>query len=266
MPAALPSPNSANSGSTDIGKLIVCATPIGNLGDITLRVIEALSNADAVLAEDTRVTRKLLNHLGIDRPLERCDENIIRRRADALVARIAAGESLAYVSDAGTPAISDPGAILVAAVREAGLPVEVLPGASAVLTALVASGFNAPSFYFGGYLPRKTGEKTELLKQLADLSAVLVFFESPHRTLASLEVLSEIFPTRKVCLARELTKFHEEVVVELPGGLIQMIKERDESGQTLKGEVVILVDLPARQAPRTHVDKYAERGGASSGG
>jgi len=254
------SDNSINDADNSrAGCLYVCATPIGNLGDITMRVIEALNDADAILAEDTRVARRLLSHLKISKPIERCDENVIRERSDDLVKRIAAGKRLALISDAGTPAVSDPGAVLVKAVRTAGLAVEVLPGASAVLTALVASGFQTSSFLFSGYLPRKAGEKRALLDQLSQLSAVLVFFESPHRTKASLQAFADAFPDRVVCLARELTKLHEEVLVGLASELIQIIEEREGAGQTLKGEIVLLVDAPsARQEVREHVDKYRE--------
>ncbi|MDR2957563.1 MAG: 16S rRNA (cytidine(1402)-2'-O)-methyltransferase, partial [Coriobacteriales bacterium] len=200
------------------GKLIICSTPIGNLKDISLRVIEALGQVDAVLAEDTRVTCKLLNHLKINPPLERCDENVIRSRLDSLVERILDGENLAYVSDAGTPSVSDPGAVLVSAVRDKGLTVEVLPGASAVLTALVASGFTAPGFYFGGFLPRKAEKQAKLFEQLASLPAVLVFFESPHRVMATLKAIELAYPNRRVCLARELTKLYEEVLIDTAHG------------------------------------------------
>ena len=251
--------NSDNGPSTvdHRGCLIVCATPIGNLGDITYRVVEALTEADSILAEDTRVTRRLLNHLGIDKTLERCDENTIRQRIDGIVARIASGERLAYVSDAGTPSISDPGAPLIAAVRAAGLGVEVLPGASALLTALVASGFYASSFYFGGFLSRTDSQRKTLFTQLASLPAVLVFYESPHRIVASLEVIAEVFPDRQVCLARELTKLHEEVLVQSASGLIGMLKTRQAEGQALKGEMVLLIDMPPKKPERVHVDKYA---------
>jgi hypothetical protein len=137
------------------GRLLVCATPIGNLGDVTLRVLDALRSADAIAAEDTRVTRKLLSRYEIGTRLERCDEHTVERQAPVLVRRMLGGETIAFVSDAGTPGVSDPGARLIAAAVDAGVPVEALPGASAVLTALVASGLPMQRFYFGGFLPRK---------------------------------------------------------------------------------------------------------------
>ncbi|MCL1880274.1 MAG: 16S rRNA (cytidine(1402)-2'-O)-methyltransferase [Actinomycetia bacterium] len=243
------------------GKLSVCATPIGNLGDITARVREALQAADVVLAEDTRMARKLLSCLGAQVKVERCDENVIRLRTAGIVERIAAGEHLALVSDAGTPAVSDPGAVLVAAVRAAGLQVEVLPGASAVLTALVASGFECSAFYFGGFLPRREKDQQIILAQLASLDAVLIFYESPYRLLASLRVLADMFGERQICLARELTKMHEEVIVASAVEVLQQAEDRlgaDAGGSPLKGEIVLLIDAPLKKSgQRVHKDKYA---------
>jgi 16S rRNA (cytidine1402-2'-O)-methyltransferase len=244
--------------STPSGILSICATPIGNLGDITLRVIEAFKQADLILAEDTRVTRKLLNHLGITTKLERCDENVIRQRSPQIIERIKQGSRVAYVSDAGTPTVADPGAYLIAAAHEAHCPVEVLPGASAVLTAVVASGFSAASFHFGGFLPRKKQQIIATLTQLSQLDASLVFYESPHRTAASLALIAELFPEREVVLARELTKFYEEILRAPAPALAAQIAEREQNGQALKGEVVLVIGPPPKQAEkRTHQDKYA---------
>ena len=150
--------------ATMTGKLIIVPTPLGNLGDMTARALEALEQADVVCAEDTRVTGKLLTHFGIENRLERCDENVIAAKSPALVARMLDGETVAFCSDAGMPGISDPGCVLVGAAREAGVPVDVLPGPSAVTTALVASGFKYNAFYFGGFLPRKEAERAALLE------------------------------------------------------------------------------------------------------
>ncbi len=225
----------------DPGRLVVCATPIGNLGDVTLRVIDALREADAVLAEDTRVTHKLFARHGITVPLERFDEHVAARHTDEFVERMHAGRRLALVSDAGTPGVSDPGATLVDAALKAGVPVEVLPGASAILAALVASGLPTHAFYFGGFLPRKAGERARLLASLATLDATLVFYESPHRTAASLASLAEAFPMRRGVMARELTKLHEEVVRAPLPELAAAVAGRE----SLKGEVVLLVGPPA---------------------
>ena len=145
------------------GRLLVCATPIGNLADVTLRVLDALREADAIAAEDTRVTRKLLARYGIETPLERCDENAVERVAPQLVSRMRAGETIAFCSDAGTPGVSDPGARLIAAAVDGGVSVAALPGASALLAALVASGLPMQRFYFAGFLSRKAGERKHAL-------------------------------------------------------------------------------------------------------
>lgn len=224
------------------GVLLVCATPIGNLGDVTLRVLDALRTADVIEAEDTRVTRKLLSRYDIHTPLEPYHEHNRVARTPGLVERIERGARIALVSDAGTPGVSDPGEHLVDACLEAGVRVEVLPGASAIVTALVASGLPTHAFYFGGFLPRKAGERARVLKGLADLDATLVFYESPGRTPATLASLAHAFPGRRGALARELTKLHEEVVRAEVGALARSFADRE-----LKGEVVLLVGPP--QAP-----------------
>ncbi|MDY2625238.1 MAG: 16S rRNA (cytidine(1402)-2'-O)-methyltransferase [Coriobacteriales bacterium] len=223
------------------GKLIVVGTPIGNRGDLSPRAEEALQGADTVCAEDTRVTGRLLSMLGIDAHLERCDENVIASRAPQLVERIAGGETIAFCSDAGMPAVSDPGAVLVDACREAGLPVEVVPGPTAVATAIAASGFATTAFYFGGFLPRKSSERQRLLEGLSGLDACLAFYESPHRTAAALADIAQVLPSRQVSLCRELTKLHEEV---LRGPASQVAHQVAERGD-LKGEVVLVVGPPA---------------------
>ena len=222
------------------GRLIVCATPIGNLGDVTLRVLDALRDADTVAAEDTRVTRKLLARYEIDTRLERCDEHTVARQTPALIERLLGGEVIALVSDAGTPGVSDPGSRLVDACIDAGVTVDVFPGASAILTALVASGLPTNAFYFGGFLPRKAGERRRALDALALLDATLVFYESPHRSAATLAALAEALPGRDAAMARELTKMHEEVVREPIEQLAVTISGREN----LKGEVVLLIGPP----------------------
>lgn len=221
------------------GRLFVCATPIGNLADVTLRVLDALRTADGIAAEDTRVTRKLLARYEITTPIERYDEHTAAERTPRLVERIAAGQTLAIVSDAGTPGVSDPGARLVDACIDAGLPVEVLPGPSAILAALVASGLPTHAFYFGGFLPRKAGERARALAALTALDATLVFYESPKRTAKTLDALAKVFPGRRAAMARELTKLYEEVVRSDIEGLAAQMASRE-----LKGEVVLLVGPP----------------------
>ena len=178
---------------------------------MTLRSLEALRAADVVCAEDTRVTGKLLAHFDIRKPLERLDEAMIGAKAAGLMERVAAGAVVAYCSDAGMPGVSDPGLRLVAAARDAGVPVEVLPGASAAACAYVASGTVCPRFYFGGFFPRKAGEQRAALESLRALDAALVFYESPNRLVAALAAIAEVLPLRKVAVCRELTKLHEEV-------------------------------------------------------
>lgn len=224
---------------SDAGRLLVCATPIGNLGDVTLRVLDVLRSADVILAEDTRVTRKLLARYDIHTALERYDEATAIARTPAVVARIEGGATVALVSDAGTPGVSDPGALLVDAALSAGLPVEVLPGASAIITALVSSGLPTHAFYFGGFLPRKAGELRRTLSGLGGLDATLVFYESPRRTLASVAAIAEVYPTRRTAMARELTKIHEEVLRGTAQELAAALEARE-----LKGEVVLLVGPP----------------------
>ncbi|MDR1421252.1 MAG: 16S rRNA (cytidine(1402)-2'-O)-methyltransferase [Coriobacteriales bacterium] len=243
------------------GVLLVCATPIGNLGDLTPRVAEALAGVDVICAEDTRITRRLLTHLNLRVPMERCDEQVIRARTPELIDRLKAGERIAYVSDAGTPGISDPGMYLVAAAHAAGVRVEALPGASALTAAVAVAGFEASALYFGGFLPRKDGQRRELLARLAELQAVLVFYESPHRLVASLAVIAEVYGEREMVMARELTKLHEEVLRASAINLHQIITERASeraSDRPLRGEIVLVIAAPnPPKARRAHRDKYA---------
>jgi len=236
------------------GRLVVCATPIGNLGDVTLRVLETLRIADMVEAEDTRVTRKLFARYEITTSLESYHAKNLERRTPEVVARVSSGQVVALVSDAGTPGVSDPGAHLVDACLEAGLQVEVLPGASAILAALVASGLPTHAFYFGGFLPRKVGERRRALGALAALDATLIFYESPRRTAATLVSLAEVFPGRAAVVARELTKMHEEVARAEVGELAAAFAARE-----LKGEVVLLVGPPSRHAAKPEADEVNVR-------
>ena len=191
------------------GRLVICPTPIGNLEDVTLRVLSALREADVVACEDTRRTRVLLDRYGVKASLVSYHEHNERSRAGELVGRMREGAVVALVSDAGMPVISDPGFELVRASVAAGLPVEVLPGPSAALAALVASGLPADAWHFVGFLPRK---RAELERLFAATAETLVAFESPRRVAASLAVLASLDPDRPVAVARELTKVHEEVV------------------------------------------------------
>ncbi len=244
------------------GKLVICPTPLGNLGDMPPRALEALREADVVYCEDTRVTGKLLAALGIKGVrLERMDEATIRMPINrismtdgplptddyvtcgaALVSRALFGETIVYCSDAGMPGVSDPGQLLVAHARELDVPVDVLPGPTAATTAYVASGFTCPRFYFGGFFPRKAGERTKVLESLRPLDAVAIFYESPKRLVACLEAIADALPLRTVAVCRELSKLHEEVVIDFAPALAERFAAR-EAGEGIKGEIVVVIDV-----------------------
>src|SRR6478672_6529483 len=190
--------------------LYVIGTPIGNLGDITLRALETLKAVDKIAAEDTRHSGNLLRHFGIQKPVVSYHEHNEARRTAELIEELAAGRSIAVITDAGLPGISDPGHRLLRACIERGIPYTILPGPSAVLTALIGSGFPAEAFYYGGFLPVKSGGRERDLLAAAAREVTSIFFESPHRLLKTLEVCAQHFPTRRLCVARELTKQFEE--------------------------------------------------------
>jgi 16S rRNA (cytidine1402-2'-O)-methyltransferase len=219
------------------GRLVVCPTPIGNLEDITLRVLSALREADVVACEDTRRTRVLLDRYGVKAKLVSYHEHNERARSAELVERMRGSAVVALVSDAGMPLVSDPGYLLVRACVAAGLPVEVLPGPSAAITALVASGLPADEWHFHGFLPRKKGELREVLSAG---DGTLVAFESPRRLPATLALLAELDASREAAVCRELTKAHEEIV----RGTAAELAARYADGPP-KGEVVLVVSPPA---------------------
>jgi 16S rRNA (cytidine1402-2'-O)-methyltransferase len=220
-----------------VGRLVVCPTPIGNLGDVTLRVLDALRDADAIACEDTRRTRVLLDRYEIVGKLVSYHEHNERERAQELVARIADGAVIALVSDAGMPLVSDPGYKLVQACIEADLLVEALPGASSVLTAIVASGLPSERWSFVGFLPRK---RSGLERMLVDASDTLVAFESPQRLAATLASLAEHDPDRRLAVCRELTKLHEEV---RRGSAVELATFYTEHPP--RGEIVLVVGAAA---------------------
>jgi 16S rRNA (cytidine1402-2'-O)-methyltransferase len=225
------------------GRLVVCPTPIGNLEDITLRVLSALREADVVACEDTRRTRVLLDRYGVKARLVSYHEHNERARAGELVGKMRDGAVVALVSDAGMPLVSDPGYLLVRGCVAAGLPVEVLPGPSAAITALVASGLPADEWHFHGFLPRKKGELREVLaggSSAAGHPSTLVAFESPRRLPATLAQLAELDPDREAAVCRELTKAHEEIVRGTAGELAARYAD-----QPPKGEIVLVVAPPA---------------------
>ena len=222
--------------------LYVVATPIGNLGDITLRALDTLKCVDRVAAEDTRVSGQLLAHFNLSRPLVSIREHNERAAAEKVIAWIAAGEAVAYVSDAGTPAVSDPGARLVAAVRAAGLTVVPIPGVSAVTTALSAAGIESGQWLFHGFLPPKSGARRAQLQTLAALPCALVFYEAPHRIEETLADMAGVLDTsRQVTLARELTKRFESIVT-LPLGEAPAWLTADPNH--VRGEFVVIVHAP----------------------
>lgn len=238
--------NEKKIGHTNKGKLIICPTPLGNLGDITKRTLEAFSQCDVVCCEDTRVTGKLLSALGIKKSLERLDEATLGSKAEYIAQRVLSGEIIAYASDAGMPGVSDPGQRLVDAALEVGAVVEVLPGPTALTTAYVASGFSARSFYFGAFFPRKEGERKRLLSQLKPLDAVLIFYESPLRLVSALGALKELVPYRRVAVCRELTKNHEEIVRGTIDEVLRVFVDREKQ-EGIKGEIVLVIEAPNEQ-------------------
>jgi 16S rRNA (cytidine1402-2'-O)-methyltransferase len=193
------------------GRLYVVATPIGNLGDLTHRAVEALKDVDWIACEDTRHSKVLLDHYGIRKPLISYFDFSEARKAPDLVRRLAAGERGALISDAGTPAVADPGYRLISQAVQAGIPVEALPGPSAFLAALVVSGFPMNRFTFEGFAPVKDAARRKWLRDLAGQDRTVVFYESPHRLVKTLRVMSEVLGDRRAAVARELTKKFEEV-------------------------------------------------------
>lgn len=221
----------------DAGMLYIVATPIGNLGDITLRALETLKSVDVVLSEDTRVTGNLLRHFEIHKPLISFHEHTEGEKALKLVERMLAGESMALVTDAGTPGISDPGNVLVARAIEAGIRVVPIPGASALGAIISVAGIDMREFMFLGFPPHKKGRET-FFRGVAESTLPVIYYESPHRVLKNLELLMELAPNKKLVLGRELTKVFEEVV----RGSVDEVKTYLE-GKTgkMKGEFTIIV-------------------------
>lgn len=224
-----------------MSKFYVVATPIGNMGDITFRAIETLKSVDLILCEDTRETGKLLHKYEIKKPTMSYHAQSKLAKTDKIFELLKEGKNLALVSDAGTPGISDPGAMLVSKIKEAFTVDEVqvvpIPGASAVITALSASGLPTHEFTFLGFLPHKKGRET-LFKEIANSERTMVFYESPHRILKTLEALIKFCPDKKVCIARELTKIYEELKTGTPEEILEYL-EKNKVKQ--KGEFTVIV-------------------------
>ena len=216
--------------------LFVVATPIGNLGDITLRALDALRSADLVAAEDTRHSGILLRHHGIRKPLVSYHEHNEARRTAELIEDLAAGKTIALITDAGMPGLSDPGARLIAEFIKREVPYTIVPGPSAILTALVGSGFSMDRFCFRGFLPVKSGRRERELRGAAESEETTAFFESPYRLVKTLTACTEIMPDRQLCVARELTKKFEEFRRGTPADLLAHYEKHPP-----KGEIVLLI-------------------------
>ena len=227
------------------GRLYLVATPIGNLEDITYRAVRVLNEVDAIACEDTRQTRKLLDHYSIQKPVVSYHEHNETERAVELASRMAAGESIALVSDAGVPLVSDPGYRLVRAAIEMSIPVHPIPGPSAVLAALSASGLPTDSFRFGGFLPVKPGQRAKALEAIREEHATVIFYEAPHRVLEALQAIDETLGNRPVVAARELTKIHEEFLRGTAREIYDALAARD----SIKGEFTLLIGKATEPEP-----------------
>jgi 16S rRNA (cytidine1402-2'-O)-methyltransferase len=219
------------------GQLFIVATPIGNLEDITARALRVLREVDLIACEDTRHTVKLLNHFGITTRMISYHEHNERERADEICRLLASGKSVALVSDAGTPLVSDPGFRIVQAAIAQDISVVPIPGAAAFVTALVASGLPTDRFFFAGFLPARTSARRAQLSELSDLRATLVFYEAPHRIAATLKDAHDVLGNRQAAIARELTKLHEEIA----RGTLAELGGRFSAEQSTRGEIVLMI-------------------------
>lgn len=235
--------------------LYVVATPIGNLADITLRALAVLKTADIICAEDTRVTAQLLSAYGIQGKLISVREHNEQHMADKIIAALAEGKSVAQVSDAGTPAVCDPGAKLAARVREAGFNVVPVAGPSAVMAALSVAGVSEPNFYFNGFLPPKAGERQRLLAKWLEADYPVVMFETPHRIEAALADMAALFPERKIVLAREISKTFETF---LSGSVADIQTALKEDSNQSRGEMVLILH-PAQVAKHSDMPEAAQQ-------
>jgi 16S rRNA (cytidine1402-2'-O)-methyltransferase len=223
--------------ATQSGRLLICATPIGNLEDITLRALRILREVDVIAAEDTRVTRKLLSFYDIKTHLISYYRHNEARRIPELISRLKEGQTVALVSDAGMPGVSDPGALIIKEALEEDIPIEIIPGASALLSALVISGLRTDSFSFHGFLPRKKADRKRVLKRLSAARETLIFYEAPHRIEKTLEDLCTEMSGRGIALARELTKKFEEIRRGTVEEVLDSVQKRP-----VKGEIVLVVE------------------------
>jgi len=221
------------------GTLYLVATPIGNLADITHRALRVLNDVDLIACEDTRHTHKLLNHYGIKTKTISYHEHNEQQRATELINRLKQGTSIAVVSDAGTPSISDPGFRLVRAAIENDIPIVPVPGPSALITALIAAGLPTDEFFFAGFLPARANARRARLTELQSVPGTLIFYEAPHRLAETLKDAYEILGERKAVVARELTKLHEEIK---RGRLSELTADYTDEKKDIRGEIVVLID------------------------
>ncbi len=221
-----------------MGELYLCPTPIGNLEDITLRTIRILKEVDIIAAEDTRHSLKLLQHLGINKPLTSYHEHNKYKKIDYIIEKLNSGNNIALVTDAGTPAISDPGEELVKKCIELGINVVALPGATASITALIISGFNTKGFIFEGFLPTDKKSRIKILERNKNEERTLIFYEAPHRLIETLNILLDNFGNRNIAVCKELTKLHEEVI----RGTIEEVLEIFNSSDKIRGEFVLVLE------------------------
>ena len=229
-----------SNGAQEDPRVIFVPTPIGNLADLTFRALETLKDCDLIACEDTRHSRKLLDHYGISKPLVSLHDHNEQRRIPELLKEAQQGKTIAVISDAGTPCLSDPGHRLLKACIAEEIPYDVLPGASAITTALVISGFPPHPFYFGGFLPFKKGKRSKELNEAVARDITSLYFESPHRIVSTLELLRDIDPLVPVCISKELTKKFQNIY----RGRVSEVLEKLKS-VTFKGELVFLINPDA---------------------
>ena len=240
--------------NADSGKLFICATPIGNLGDASFRLIETLNNADLIIAEDTRTTLKLISRYNIKKcELQSYHDNSGLQKTESIIERLKNGDDVVMVSESGTPLVSDPGYKIVRRCIDEKIQITAIPGPSASLNALVVSGLPVDRFIFIGFLPRQVQKIKNELEKLKELPFTLIFYESPNRLLKLLEIILEILGDRNACVAREMTKIHEEY---LRGRIIWLLNElrmRENSGQIIKEEIVIIVEGNSKVKSKDYV-------------
>lgn len=250
------------------GKLYIVPTPIGNLKDITLRALEVLKSVDLVAAEDTRMTLKLLNHFDIKKSLISYHKYNETVKSDEIIEKLKEGKNIALVSDAGSPGISDPGSIIIVKCVDMGIDFEVLPGATALITALVYSGLDSTSFIFKGFLPRENKDRVPIIEDIKNMTETIIIYEAPHRLVNTLEFLKDNLGNRKVALCRELTKIHEEIIRLNLDAAVDYYKENMPRGEyvlVIEGKSKLELENEKKSAWQDmsieqHIEKYIKEG------